>query len=112
MEHKELVRIADVVCNPDCKLLEDCADTRKPLHFVCKWSPVFRGVAGLVEDAKKNEAEEIKEWAISERGKLSQKGSRLAVMKPNDAQTQAVIGGKIKAFQQVIDKFFERYGVK
>ena len=49
-------------------------------------------------------AEGIKEWAISERRMLKQKKERQALIKPNDAQIQAMLGGKIKAFQQVIDK--------
>ena len=57
-----------------------------------------------MERVKKAVAEEIKTWAIRERKRLSQKKARLSTIKPQDIQGQIVIGGKIKAFQQMIDK--------
>lgn len=47
---------------------------------------------------------QIKDWAIAMRAKLQEQKERHAAIKPHDIQALAVLGGKIKAFQQIIDK--------
>ena len=48
--------------------------------------------------------EELLAWAIEVKKEYSDKKQKQATIKPLDVQNQAVLGGKIKAFQQVIDK--------
>lgn len=48
---------------------------------------------------------EVVEWAILERQKLKEKRVVQKACKPLDIQSRVVIGSKMKALQQVIDKW-------
>ncbi len=52
----------------------------------------------------KAQLDEIKEWLIKEHKEFKRLKIQQKINNPSDYQGQAVIGGKIKAFQQVIDK--------
>ncbi len=60
------------------------------------------------EQAKAEVAREIVDkllgWTIERRTKLQDKKIGQGYSKPADVQTQQVLGGKIKAFQEMIDK--------
>ena len=60
---------------------------------------VDMGKWGATEQLKR-----VRDWAIEERGNLEGKRDSLKLRKSHNISGQTILGAKIKAFQQVIDK--------
>ena len=70
-----------------------------------KYGEVFKVIAEKqAEISFKAGVRKITDFAIEERRKLKEKKARHKENKPDDIQTQIILGSKMKALQQIIDK--------
>ena len=57
-----------------------------------------------IEQARKNEREKIKEWAITERREITTKLKSLKMAKPKDLQGQIYCSIKLRVLKELIDQ--------
>ena len=71
------------------------------LERITPEGPCMQNVA---EAQHKQDIKDFIEWLVSEKKNLSNKKEYQSKIMPADIQSQVMMGGKIKAFQQMIDK--------
>jgi len=73
---------------------------KDPVDKPCPYCEARKEIQSLyLQDIKR-----LSTWVIGKRAKLQEKKEVHTKAKPHDVQALAVLGGKIKALQQVIDK--------